>query len=123
MLSKKHTMSIFTTKKMTSKFNVLFWSFNKDTLEPYDVLPYFRRRYKERKGKKNEYLPVPKTFDEFKEFVKQESQYNFWGRCEYEMICHGWPAQKNEHKLDIHEQIMMNLDIVADLLYNELKDK
>ena len=59
------------------------------------------------------------TLDDFKNFVKIKSQYQFWGRCEYEMICHGWPVRKNTYKLDVHEQIMMNLDIIAKILYDE----
>jgi hypothetical protein len=73
---------------------------------------------------RKEYLKysfVPHTLNEFKIFVESESRYQFWGRCEYEMICHGWPVRKNEHKLDIHEQIMMNIDIIVEILYNELK--
>lgn len=107
------------------QFNVLLWDFNTDTLIHYDVLPHFRNCYKERKAKsskrqENKYTKVPKTLDEFKEFVELESQYRFWSRCEYEMICQGWPKQKNEYKLDIHEQIMMNIDIVAEILYTEI---
>lgn len=114
------------------KFNVLFWDFNHDKIEPYDVLPHFRRCYNERveqqktlkdEMKESEYFKVPKTFDEFKTFIKKESQYQFWSRCEYEMIVHGWPAQKNEHKLDIHEQIMMNLDLITEILFEELGQK
>jgi hypothetical protein len=55
----------------------------------------------------------------FKDFITNSSQYQFWSRCEYEIICHGWPAQKKEHKLDVHEQIMMNIDTVTEILYNE----
>ena len=67
------------------KFNVLHWNFNRDKLEYYDILPYFRNKYKERLDKfkkfsktkkylsmsdeeKKEYLKysfVPKTLDEF----------------------------------------------------------
>ena len=113
------------------KFNVLMWDFNHDELIQYDVIPYFRQRYKERvkRYKKyskkenfdvdNEYMFVPKTLDEFKKFVENESKYQFWSRCEYEMIVHGWPVQKNDYKLDVHEQIMMNINIVAEILYKE----
>jgi len=113
-------------------FNVLTWDFNTDELVHYDVMPYFRIRYKEiversKKANKNikaedfvKYFKVPETLEEFKQFVKQESQYQFWARCEYEMICHGWPVQRDDYKLDIHEQIMMNIDIIAEILYNEL---
>jgi hypothetical protein len=94
---------------MKKQFNVLLWDFNSDKLIHYDVLPYLRKH-------------CPKkdcTFEEFKKIVKEESQYNFWARCEYEMICHGWPVRKNTYKLDVHEQIMMNLDIIAKILYDE----
>lgn len=127
-------------KKILKKFNVLFWNFNLDKLEHYDVLPYFRRCFEERskefkrfsKTKKYQKLSeeakaewlkyhfVPKTFEEFKKFVESESRYMFWARCEYEMIVHGWPVKKDDYKLDIHEQIMMNIDIVAEILMNEL---
>lgn len=111
------------------KFNVLFWNFNRDTIEQYDVLPYFRERYRERAKRSinkkldnsSEYYKVPKTKVEFKDFVKNESQHQFWSRCEYEMIIHGWPIKKNEYKIDIHEQIMMNIDIIVEILYNEMK--
>lgn len=101
------------------KFNVLIWDFNHDKLEHYDVLPYLRDRYRDRK--KTRRFPCPTTLEEFKSFVEDESRYQFWARCEYEMILHSWPPRKdgNEHKLDVHEQVMMNLDTVAEILYKE----
>lgn len=110
------------------KFNVLRWDFNTGKLTYYDVLPYFRDCYKEvvefnKKNKldnKSKWWQIPKTLDDFKKFVKIKSQYQFWGRCEYEMICHGWPVHGDDYKLDVHEQIMMNIDTIAEILYNEL---
>lgn len=110
-------------------FNVLLWDFNRDELVHYDVLPYLRDRYEDRKKryeeavKDKELWKVPKTLDEFKEFIIGESRYQFWARCQYEMICHGWPVRKNDHKLDVHEQIMMNLDVIARILHDELGKK
>lgn len=106
------------------KFNVLNWDFNTDSLEYYDILPYLRDRYKifvenSKKYKDSKYWKVPKTINEFKEFIENQSRYQFWARCEYEMICHGWPVQKNSYKLDVHEQIMMNIDIIVEILWNE----
>lgn len=97
-----------------NKFNVLFWDFNQDKLTYYDVLPYFRECYNECKKSER-----PKTFDDFKTFIERKSLYRFWSRCEYEMICHGWPVRRNDYKLDIHEQIMMNIDIITEILYKE----
>ena len=69
-----------------------------------------------------EFWKVPQTFDEFKEFVQKESQYQFWARCEYEIILVDWPCQKHEEKWDVYQQIMMNLDLVTKTLMEELND-
>lgn len=103
------------------QFNVMLWDFNLDTIVPYDVMPYFLDCYKEKKKRKSQ--PTPETFDDFKKLVESESRYRFWARCEYEMICHGWPKRKNDLKIDIHQQVMMNIDLIAELLYNEVKKK
>ena len=125
-------------KREKNKFNVLTWDFNHDKVEHYDVLPYFRNAFKERveksKGKRikkamekdpsmKKYYGVPSTFEEMREFVKDESLYMFWGRCEWEFIMHGWPVQKNDYKIDVHEQIMMNIDTITAILYSELVEK
>lgn len=110
--------------KNKNKFNVLLWDFNTDKLVHYDILPYLRRRYDEYKARVKEnpdYWKVPVTLDDFKRFVERESQYQYWSRCEYEMICHGWPVRESDYKLDVHEQIMMNIDVVAEILYDEMR--
>lgn len=91
------------------KFNVLHWNFNSDSIEPYDILPYFR-----------ENCAKCENHESFKREIERASRYRFWARCEYEMICSGWPVQKNRYKLDIHEQIMMNIDIITDILWEEI---
>lgn len=52
--------------------------------------------------------------------------WNFNGDCiehyEYECIIHGWPLQKNDYKLDIHEQVMMNLDVITKLMLEDIKN-
>ncbi len=123
-------------KKDLVKFHVINWDFNSDKLVFYDVLPYFRSAYKERVAqikkfskskrgqeilKDSDYWYMPDTYEKFKKFIKEQSQYQFWARCEYECIVHGWPVRDNEHKLDIHEQVMANLDIIVNILWEELQ--
>lgn len=109
-----------------NKFYVLTWDFNKDKIEHYDVLPYLRNRLEDRTEKneneKDEYFK-PKSFNDFKKFVEDESLHQFWSRCEYEMIVHGWPVRKNDYKIDVHEQIMMNIDVISGILFDEYWDK
>lgn len=117
------------------KFNVLTWEFTMDKLEPYDVIPYFVERYKDRKKKANgksykkmveanpeykKYYGLPETLDEMKSFIECESMHMFWSKCEWEMIIHGWPVKGNEYKLDVHEQVMMNIDTIASIVYDEV---
>ena len=124
------------------QFNVINFNFNAKKFEAYDVIPYFIRKYYDRVDTCNEleqdlknatseheinlytdslkYWKVPVTFNEFKKFVQDESQYQFWSRCEYEIILVDWPCQKTEEKWDVHDQIMMNLDIVTQLVIDSI---
>lgn len=90
-------------------FHVIWWDFNDPEPEPYDIMPYLMRCYKEKETK-------PKTWDEFREFVKKESMYMWWSRCQYEIIISDWPNQSKQKKWDIYMQIMMNIDLVVETL-------
>lgn len=138
--------------KNMKQFNVINYNFNARKFESYDVIPYLVNAYKEqiKRHKDNpndDYWKIPETFDEFKTFVKRESQYQFWSRCEYEIILGPWPyvlapnegynkSDENnidawkEHwkkhldscdKWDVYDQIMMNLDIVTKILMECVK--
>lgn len=131
---------------MENKFYVLNWDFNTDEIKHYDVLPYLRNcidgRYEtwkscqkskmfQKRLTRNEisekelirYYKVPDNFPDFKDFIDLVAQHQFWGRCEYEMICTGWPVQKNDYKIDVYEQIKMNLDIICNILWTETQIK
>lgn len=115
---------------MEKEFNVINYDFNSKKVVSYNIIPYLLSRYEKEKNK-------PKTFDELKEYIKNWSMYQWWARCEYEIIVSPWPytlspserakeennveAWKehwNKHlkeceKIDIHYQVMMNLDIIT----------
>lgn len=98
-------------KKTIKPFNVIIFDFNSKDFKAYDIMPYLVACYKEEKKNKR-----PTTFDEFKEFVKLNSMYMYWARCQYEVILLDWPNQKNNKKIDVHWQIMNNIDIVTNIL-------
>ena len=124
------------------QFNVINFDFNAKKFKAYDVIPYFVREYHEQIERYNaakleleeaktedeikiaksnlDYWKVPVTFDEFKQFVKDRAQYQFWSRCEYEIILVDWPCQKTEEKWDVYDQIMMNLDVVTRLVVESI---
>lgn len=127
------------------KFNVIEYDWSKRTKSEYDVLPYFRRVWNDKKFNfdKNEV----KTKEDLKKWIMRASHYQYWARCEYEFLIAPWPfgskkmldelqkieiKQENSieisniiiedmYKIDIHEQIMMNIDIITEILSKEFK--
>lgn len=96
-------------------FYVIVYNLNSKFFEKYNVMDYFIDCYKDAKKKNAE----PKTKGEFVEFVKSKSMYMYWGRCEYEIMLFDWPSEKCHEKIDVHLQIMNNIDLVVEvLMYN-----
>lgn len=94
-------------------FNVIVEDINRKEFVPYDVIPYLVYCYNKAKKK-------PHTFEEFNKFIEKESQYEWWARCEYEIVLKEWPTGKLEKKIDVHEQVMMNIDIITEIVMNEV---
>ena len=97
------------------QFNVIVEDVNSREFIPYDVMPYLVQCYYEARE-----TDRPKTFEEFKAFIKRHSMYMWWSRCEYEIVLQSWPTGDIEKKIDVHQQVMMNIDIVAKLLMEEI---
>lgn len=95
------------------QFNVIIEDINRREFIPYNVIPYLVRQYKEAKNK-------PTTFEEFKTFVEKESKYQWWARCEYEVILKEWPTGQREEKIDVHWQVMMNINTITEILMSEV---
>lgn len=90
-------------------FYVINEDFNARKMKPYDIMPYLIETYQKEKKK-------PTTREEFKKFITNESMYMWWSRSQYEIILTNWPGQSYTEKWDIHDQIMMNLEVITDLL-------
>lgn len=100
---------------MISEYYVIVEDFNGRKFVKYDVIPYLTLQYNKSKNK-------PKTFEEFKEFIAKESLYKWWSRCEYEIVISSWPPTDKDvkEKIDVHSQILMNIDIVTFILMNNV---
>ena len=96
-------------------FYVIVYDVNRKTFIPYDVIPYLKKCYYEAADK-------PETPEEFKNFVKCQSMYQWWSRCEYEIILSDWPSQCQQKKIDVHYQVMTNLDAVTKVLMESIND-
>lgn len=100
------------------QFYVINWDVNKDCIEHYDVIPYLYSEI-EKKRKREKIAKKDLTYEWLRRTIEDSSRYMYWSRCQYEVIVHAWPAYRNDHKMDIHEQIMMNLDNITELVYND----
>ena len=105
-------------KKIITPFYVIIEDVNAKEFKKYDVMPYFVDCYDKvrRNGR-------PKTFDEFKEFVKSKSMYMYWSRCEYEVVISSLIGFAEEKKIDVHYQVMNNIDLVTRLLMESVGKK
>lgn len=144
--------------KVLKRFHVLEYKMGE--VKQYDVLPYFRSCWKEKKSywkkdveaiKSAKYESKRKQM--LRDWIRDQSHYMFWGRCEYECLLASWPFGSYKmkeklkefltpdfniedltqsinfyniiiadmHKIDIHDQIMMNLDVITDILFEEFK--
>ena len=101
-----------------NKFNVLIFNFNSRKVQSYNIIPYLIECYKRKPKSKR-----PSTFEEFKEFIIKESRYQWWSRCQYEIVITGFPIQNESEKIDVYYQVMMNLDIIIKLLIEEVSNK
>lgn len=104
------------------EFKVINWDTNSDRLVHYDVMPYIYSEF-EKYRKRNKLAIKNVTFEELKKFINDTAKYRYWSRCEYEVIVTGWPVSRNTYKLDVYEQIKMNLDNITQLMLEDLQKK
>ena len=92
------------------EYRVITWDFSTDRVEHYDIMPYLYRRLEEKRKKRQ---------------IVLKDLTQFWARCEYEVILSSWPSRENghRHKMDVYEQIHMNLDNIAKLMYDDLQKR
>lgn len=101
-------------KKYPIPFYVIDDDVNRRVFSKYNVMPYFIRCYDKVRRKKG----CPKTYDEIRKFVESNSMYMFWARCQYEVILKSVKTER-ERKIDVHNQIMNNFDLLVHLfMYN-----
>lgn len=115
-------------EKNHTPFNCIIFDINHREFEPYDVMPYFLREWADIKKNakpysEDEYRGRPQNMEELKKWLTRKSQYMFWSRCEYEIIVAGWPCTDVTRKVDIHDQIKMNLDLIVRIFAENIKFK
>ena len=96
-------------------FNVINHDFNRKKFEGYDVMPYLMRTWSEQKKSKTRSKMLPTDRAGLKKWIESWSRYQFWSRCEYEIVLQSWPSQNDDTKIDVYWQIMLNIDLITDV--------
>lgn len=98
----------------TKKFNVIDYYMGSKKFVSYDVIPFFVEKYKQIRRCR------PITLDDFKEMILSESFRQFHGRYEFE-----FEIVKSQTccTVDIDWQIRNNLDLIAELVMEQVKNK
>lgn len=108
-------------EEMLSKLSwkVLRFDFNSRKIEYFDI---FKNSFEEELK-----LDIKKkdieVFDQFKQYILSWARYHFWSRCEYEIYATGVPDDefKYAQKLDVYDQIEMNIDRITEYVMNNIK--
>jgi hypothetical protein len=74
-------------------------------------MPYLMNCYKDTKKSKRAWKKTPVTFEEFKQFVTDESRYMYWSRCEWECLIGHWPFGSMDMIEKLHNYISTNPDV------------
>lgn len=96
-------------RKVLKPFNVFVFDINSDRFKHYDVMPLFIEEYKKCKPKDK-----PKNEESLRKFIERNARYYFWSRCQWEIILVDFPCSKIHKKIDVYEQISMNLELFID---------
>lgn len=98
------------------EFNVINYNPKSDKFERYNVIPYIIGSYNKLKEDNK-----PKTFEEFREYIKDIAMYRWWLRDEFEIMTEECPNQKPRNKLDVYWQVIMNLDLIVHIVMKIIK--
>ena len=98
-------------------FNVIVYNFNTKKFVPYNIFTYLEREFK-----KSSLKDMSK--ESLMSWILDKSRYMFWSRCEYEVILSPWPPIGGiAKKIDVFEQIEMNIEVITDMFYNYHKNE
>lgn len=110
------------------EYKVLMWDVNANTIKWYNILSYIKecwdektvesiRQYRNAKRRKDpgdlSIYCMPNTFEGIKAFILKECQYQFWSRCQYEIMVDGFPESNKPEKIDVYDQIEANIDVIT----------
>lgn len=101
------------------QWNVIIPDYNKNNIR---VINIFNDDFKNKLYKQYRYKKI-KSYTDLKDYIKSWSMYHFWSKCEWEMLICNLSEKdlSNAIKIDVYNQIEINLDRITEYVINELK--
>lgn len=98
------------------EWNVYYYDINKNQITTFNIFRHGRFR-----EDVQDYLRTYATKTEFAERVERSLSYFFWCKSEYEILIRAWcgGSGKEEIKVDIYSQVMLNFDRFIDYLWSQ----
>lgn len=99
------------------EWNVYYHNVNKDKIETYNILEH-GSFIEDVLNDLNE-CRHKDDFAEFKRRLQRELRYYFWSKAQWEILLKPWVGSRNkeEVKIDVYDQVMLNFDIFADYVW------
>lgn len=94
-------------------WNVFYYNFNTDRIEPYNVLSNQEDFIKQMKAKSA-------SKEELAKELRSEMMYRYWSKAEWEVLISPWCGRPDakEMKVDIFWQLELNWDRFVDYCWN-----
>ena len=121
--------------KTKKHFFVMYKNFNNGEIEKHDVFPSLYNRIFTSAGKlsKKSFYTFDDNFnkmpitskEQLKNFIISHFAYHYRCKCEWEFIVCDWPPRDNprEKKIDAFQQLMLNIDLITDLVWEDVEKK
>ena len=107
------------TTNKNLEWNVLIFDWNRKKVVDYNIFSYQFIEGLNKKVKANEVTNI----EELKEHILAWSRRRYWARAEYEIMVGDLCVNdiRKLEKIDVHRQIMMNIDKITDYINKELE--
>lgn len=106
-------------KNVKLEWNVLLFDFNKQKIVPYNIFSTFTSQDIADRIKRDNIT----DYNSLKESIEIMFRAVFWSRVEYEVLVNGIHSKVEPFKIDVWEQIKINLDRILEYIINEMDIK
>lgn len=103
------------------EWNVYIENFNRKCIEVINLLKPNGYLWNACKRARKKY---PEDKEQFGTEIRKDLMYQYWSRCEYEIVLTSWPPCRqgfSDYKIDVYDQVMLNWPVFLDYIWENRK--